>query len=590
MMSAWKRFCSIGLVLCMLLAAVPMTVLAAEPLLPDDFADSRGAVVQQLREGLGAHETVITVHYKSTELLAEADLKAIFADAVAQDGLGGSSMAYLGDYLVFSVAAVKINAEYDEQDGVYYYRIPYEITYLNSGEQEAALREAVEQLVETIAAEANSDYDRCKWIYDYMRSSITGGADPADWTGSTAYGALVEGKANSQGMASLFYVLSSQVGLHTRIMTGTVNGITGVWNLVRLYDRWYMMDAHGGLFLGGFASAKNYVPDGYYVSPEFLLEHVLSETEFDPTAISGALENGKWTYDSATKTLTVSGNGPMEDFAGSDTPTGAYTASRPWDVYAEEIETVIVEEGVTAIGAYAFCELPLTELRIPNSVTRVGYRAFAGCDGLTKVRYAGDEKDWKAVQLAWGNDVIIANLKNSDGNFFDVSEQDWFYAAVQWAEQANVTGGAGNGRFGSADGCTRAQVVTFLWAANGRPEPLSAENPFADVAEDAWYAKAVLWAVEKGITGGVADGAFAPDRTCTRAQIVTFLYAAAEKPAVEGDSAFADVADDAWYAKPVLWAAENDVTGGIAQGLFGPNDTCTRAQVVTFLYKVYGSR
>ena len=129
----------------------------------------------------------------------------------------------------------------------------------------------------------------------------------------------------------------------------------------------------------------------------------------------------------------------------------------------------------------------------------------------------------------------------------------------------------------------------MLWAANGKPEPKSASNPFTDVAGNAWYAKAVLWAVENGITTGISDTQFAPDRTCTRAQIVTFLYAAAKKPAVSGDNPFKDVAESDWFLTPVLWAAEEDVTGGIGEGKFGPNDVCTRAQVVTFLYKVFGS-
>lgn len=590
MTSAWKRICSIGLVLCLLLAAAPMTVLAADSLQPEDFADTRAAAVQVLKEGLGAHESEITVLYKSAEQLTEADLKALFADAVAQNGAGGAAMAYLGDYLVFSVAAVTIDGEYDEQDGVYYYRIPYVITYLNDAEQEAVLREKVSLLTETMQAEANTDYDRCKWIYEYMRANIAGGADTTDWIGSTAYGALAEGKANAQGMAALFYVLASQGGLHTRIVTGVANGSPALWNIVQLHGKWYMLDAHGGLFLKGFASAEGYLLDEYYLSPEFQLGHVLSETDFVPeAAMSGSLENGKWSFDAATKTLTVSGNGPMPDFAGSETPTGAFAVSRPWDAYVGEIEKIVIEEGVTAIGAYAFCDMALTEVTIAKSVGRIGYRAFSGCDALTKVRYCGEAADWNAVKLAWGNDVIKSQVKNSEGRFFDVSAQDWFCAAVQWAEQANVTGGAGNGMFGAKDGCTRAQVVTFLWAAMGRPEPLTTENPFTDVAEDAWYAKAVLWAVEQGITGGVAEDRFGPDDTCTRGQIVTFLYAAAEKPAVEGESGFDDVAEDAWYAKAVLWAAANDVTGGIAEGKFGPNDTCTRAQVVTFLYKVYGN-
>ncbi len=174
--------------------------------------------------------------------------------------------------------------------------------------------------------------------------------------------------------------------------------------------------------------------------------------------------------------------------------------------------------------------------------------------------------------------------------FLDVEESDWFYTPVLWAKTEGVTGGKTETTFAPEESCTRAQVVTFLWAANGKPEPASMENPFADVPNDAWYLKPVLWAVENGITGGVSEGKFGPEQTCTRAQIVTFLYAAVGKPAVEGKSTFSDVANTDWFVKPVLWAAQNDVTGGIGNGQFGPNNTCTRGQVVTFLYKVYGNK
>ena len=173
-----------------------------------------------------------------------------------------------------------------------------------------------------------------------------------------------------------------------------------------------------------------------------------------------------------------------------------------------------------------------------------------------------------------------------DNPFTDVLESDWFYGPVLWAVGEGVTGGKTATTFAPNEGCTRAQVVTFLWAANGKPEPTS-ENPFTDVSNDAWYLKPVLWAVENGITTGVTATEFGPDQTCTRAQIATFLWAANGKPAVSGKSEFVDVGDTDWYSTPIIWAKENDITGGIGDGKFGPNDTCTRAQVVTFLKKVY---
>ena len=169
--------------------------------------------------------------------------------------------------------------------------------------------------------------------------------------------------------------------------------------------------------------------------------------------------------------------------------------------------------------------------------------------------------------------------------FSDVSTSAYYYEAVKWAQEKGITGGIGNGLFGPNQPCTRAQIVTFLWRAAGSPEP-KAMSSFADVSMDAYYAKAVAWAVENGITTGTGDGKFSPDATCTRAQSVTFLFRAIGK-LVDSKAEFSDVLTDSYYANAVAWAVENGVTNGIGDGLFGPDNSCTRAQIVTFLYRTY---
>ena len=168
--------------------------------------------------------------------------------------------------------------------------------------------------------------------------------------------------------------------------------------------------------------------------------------------------------------------------------------------------------------------------------------------------------------------------------FADVPVDAYCYEAVKWAASEGITGGIGNNLFAPGRPCTRGQIVTFLWRAAGSPAPKSMSN-FADVPADAYYAKAVAWAVENGITGGTGDGKFSPDTTCTRAQAVTFLYRASGSPAVSGSAAFSDVAANAYYADAVKWAEKNGITGGIGGGLFGSGNNCTRGQIVTFLYR-----
>ena len=175
---------------------------------------------------------------------------------------------------------------------------------------------------------------------------------------------------------------------------------------------------------------------------------------------------------------------------------------------------------------------------------------------------------------------------NSVLNFFyDVPNGAYFYEAVKWAVDKGITNGLSDTMFGPYESCTRAQIVTFLWRATGSPEPKTASS-FTDVPANAYYAKAVAWAVENGITNGMTATMFAPDATCTRGQSVTFLYRAL-KGTASGSTNFTDVKSDAFYADAVNWAVASDVTNGTSNTTFSPNADCTRAEIVTFLYRAY---
>ena len=175
---------------------------------------------------------------------------------------------------------------------------------------------------------------------------------------------------------------------------------------------------------------------------------------------------------------------------------------------------------------------------------------------------------------------------NSMLNFFyDVPNGAYFYEAVKWAVKNGITTGVGNDLFAPEQPCTRAQIVTFLWRAAGSPEPKTMSS-FTDVPASAYYAKAVAWAVENGITNGMTATMFAPDATCTRGQSVTFLYRAL-KGTASGSANFTDVKSDAFYADAINWAVANNVTNGTSNTTFSPDADCTRAEIVTFLYRAY---
>lgn len=262
----------------------------------------------------------------------------------------------------------------------------------------------------------------------------------------------------------------------------------------------------------------------------------------------------------------------------------------------DNITSVVVENGIDEIPTYtfAYCD-GITSVTLPTSLTAIKALAFSGCSALKDVYYAGNEAQWKKISIhSNGNDDLKeANIHyNSNGYpFKDVNVNGShapFATAILWASNTGITTGYSGGLFKPDQGCTRAQVVTFLWRAAGSPEPTSYSNPFSDVSNSgamAPYYKAILWAVEKGITSGYPDGTFRPNAVCTRAQFVTFLWRFEGQPAVSGGNPFVDVKSDSPFYTAILWAAESGVTTGYPDGTFRPNNTCTRAHVVTFIYR-----
>ena len=195
---------------------------------------------------------------------------------------------------------------------------------------------------------------------------------------------------------------------------------------------------------------------------------------------------------------------------------------------------------------------------------------------------------WKEYSCIWCGNVkqeSMEMLSNMAGKFGDVAQADYFYAPVMWAASRGVTQGTSQGVFSPGDTCTRAQVVTFLWRTMGEPQPSGNTNPFVDVKTSDYYYKAVLWAVEMGITQGVDTSHFGPEQPCTRSQVVTFLYRTAGWPGTSQSShPFTDVTRDYYYT-PMLWAVEENITAGTSSTTFEPDASCTRAQIVTFLHR-----
>ena len=179
-------------------------------------------------------------------------------------------------------------------------------------------------------------------------------------------------------------------------------------------------------------------------------------------------------------------------------------------------------------------------------------------------------------------------IRWAEDMFTDVAKDAFYFAPVQWAVKGGITTGTAMTTFSPDAACTRGQVVTFLWRAAGCPEPSSLYNPFGDVTEADYYYKAVLWAVEKGITNGLSATAFGPNEVCNRGQVATFLHRYANRPSHSGRNPFTDVNQQDYFYNPVLWAVESGITNGMGDGIFAPGATCTRGQIVTFLFRAIG--
>lgn len=185
-----------------------------------------------------------------------------------------------------------------------------------------------------------------------------------------------------------------------------------------------------------------------------------------------------------------------------------------------------------------------------------------------------------------GGTVTPAPGGATQNPFVDVKQGDYYYDAVQWAVGKKITSGTSATTFTPDGICTRAQTVTFLWRSQGSPKAAGAENPFTDVSKDAYYYDAVLWAVEQGITNGTSATTFSPDATVTRGQTAAFLWRVAKQPQVDQTAnPFADVTQDAYYYNAVLWAVAKEITNGTSSTTFSPDQGCTRAQIVTFLWR-----
>lgn len=258
---------------------------------------------------------------------------------------------------------------------------------------------------------------------------------------------------------------------------------------------------------------------------------------------------------------------------------------------------IVLPKGLTNIGQGAFqvCE-NLANVTIPSSVVSIGEGAFNYCEKLKDVYYDGTKEQWGKINIDKDNEYLTRATihfgetpkppKPSEptvGDFTDVKASAYYADAVLWAVENGITAGTGGNKFSPNKTCTRDQIVTFLYRSKNSPE-VTVTDQFTDMPKSEEFQKAISWAVEKDITVGDGKGHFLPGKGCTRVQAVTFIWRAANRPEPESIATFTDMPANSDFQKAISWASENGITSGIGNNKFGPDQTCTRGQIVTFLY------
>lgn len=336
--------------------------------------------------------------------------------------------------------------------------------------------------------------------------------------------------------------------------------------------------------------------------------NVVTEPAVDATCTETGLTEGTHCADCGM-TIIAQEETPKPDHSfknGKCTECGAedpdYDPPRPVHRH-----TVVVDAAVSAtctetgLTEGSHCSTCGAVIKAQEIVPALGHKAElknAKAATCTEAGYTGDKVcSVCGVTVEKGSELKALGHKFIDGvcsecgakdpsynPFKDVSKDAFYYDAVLWAVANDVTEGTSDTEFSPDEGCTRAQIVTFLYRAAGSPKVENVKNPFTDVSEDSVYYDAIMWAVSEGITKGTTAATFSPDEVCTRAQIVTFLYRASGDK-VTAKASFNDVAASAWYAEAVTWAVANGITKGTGANAFSPDLTCTRAQAVTLIYR-----
>lgn len=398
------------------------------------------------------------------------------------------------------------------------------------------------------------------------------------------------GAGNSAGSSAYSYILRGDAD---RVTLSTVDG-DKLNADIQIGN--YSVSVDGTL--DSFTAGKNGTVNIENADDDIQLNLAINGADFDFVSISGKAD-GDTTLSVTSNAVTVSGEIADMEFTNMNRQTETSTAVVHGDLDAKftlKNDAVVAAVDKDRDGTF--------ETTLDSDTAQHRFKYVINTDGTHTARCTLCDKTITENHV-FVNSVCVCGARKTSGsiddsshgstrpitnnriNFTDVSKTDYFYDAVLWAVENGITTGTSRTRFSPYATCTRAQAVTFLWRASGSPAPKNSRMPFTDVPHSAYYYDAVLWALEEGITIGTSSATFSPDAVIDRAQAVTLLHRANGAPSVTGRTVFTDVPQTTYYADAVKWAVDHEITTGTSAAAFSPNASCTRAQIVTFLYRAY---
>ena len=531
---------------------------AAEEAAPAARAATRAATVNEaavelrdemLKRNSTTAEITLYTSGSSTPLeTSKALCKEIFSAALEHTGAGTE-----GDYLRWQLGGYTADLAYNA--GGTMYKFIYHITFFTTASEENYVTSRVTSILSGLGLAGKTEEQKIRAIYNFLCTSITYDYDRINEDIShTAFAALRDGKAVCQGYAVLLYRMMLDAGISCRVITG--KGYNGAWedhawNIVRIGSLYYNVDATWDT--------------PYYAVYHDYDYYLRCNANFADHVRNSSTSSLQLDYTSAEFNAAY----PMSptDYSGGSSTT-YYTVTFMTE-HGTAPSKQSVESGKTATK--------------PADPTASGWKFEYWCKDVS-LKYKYDFSTPVTLNIT----LYAKWTRTSSSPFEDVSEDDWFYKAVMWAttQSPAITNGTDATHFAPGNKCTRAEVVQFLYNAAGKPAVVMTINPFEDVSKDDWFYTAVMWAVSNKITNGTDESHFSPAKKCTRAEVVTFLRNAAGRPdPASAVNPFEDIYIDDWYYSSVLWAVGRGITSGTDATHFAPGNKCTRAEVVQFIYK-----